>query len=37
MIRDDFTKNAENLVTNGYNMKCLFVLHVLGKSIITQY
>ena len=37
MIREDFINNAENLVIDGYNMKCLFVLHVFGKCIITQY
>ena len=37
MIRENFINNAENLVTDGYNMKCLFILHVLGKCIITQY
>ena len=37
MIREDFITNAENLVTDGYNMKCLFILHVLGKCIIIQY
>ena len=31
MIREDFINNAENLVTDGYNMKCLFILHLLGK------
>ena len=34
MIRENFINNAENLVTDGYNMKCLFILHVLGKCII---
>ena len=37
MIREDFINNAENLVTDGYNMKCLFVVHVLGKCITNQY
>ena len=36
MIREHFINNAENLVIDGYNMKCLFILHVLGKCIITQ-
>ena len=37
MIEKNFISNAENLVTSGYNMKCLFILHVLGKCTITQY
>ena len=35
-IRENFINNAENLITNGYKMKCLFILHVLGKCIITH-
>ena len=37
MIRENFINNTENLVTDGYNMKCLFILHVLSKCIVTQY
>ena len=37
MIREDFINNVENLVTDSYNMKCLFILHVLSKCIVTQY
>ena len=37
MIREEFISNAENLVADGYHMKYLFILHVLGKCIITQY
>ena len=37
MIQEDFINYAEDLVTGGYNVKCLFILHVLGKCIITQY
>ena len=33
MIGEDFINNAENLVTNGYNMKCLFILDVLGNPL----
>ena len=36
MILEDFINNAENLVTDGYNMKCLFISYVLGKCIITH-
>ena len=35
-IRENFINNGENLITNGYKMKCLFILHVLGKCIITH-
>ena len=35
-IRENFINNAENLITNGYKMKFLFILHVLGKCIITH-
>ena len=34
MIGEDFINNAENLVTNGYNMKCLFILDVLGNALL---
>ena len=37
MIREDFINNAGSLMRDGYNTKCLFILHVLGKYIITQY
>ena len=37
MILEDLIGNAKNLVTDGCNMKRLFILHVLGKYIITQY
>ena len=37
MIPEGFINNAENLVTDGHKMKCLFTLHVVGKCIITQY
>ena len=35
--RENFINNKENLVIDGYNMKYLFILHVLGKCIFTQY
>ena len=37
MICEDVINNAENLVTDGYNIKCLFILHLIGKCILTQY
>ena len=37
MICEDVINNAENLFTDGYNMKCLFILHLIGKCILTQY
>ena len=37
MIREDFINIAENLITDGCNMKCLFILHVLSKCIIARY
>ena len=36
MGRVDFMKNPYYLVIDGCNVKCLFILHALGKCIIAQ-
>ena len=35
-LREDFLNNPENIVIDSCNMTGLFILHVLGKCIITQ-